>query len=331
MTICRCGGCCTTLRGEVICGPMFDLVVVDRRKQQQSASLEEGGAEEEGATLNGEAAPVHRHLGVIRTFSPRPRPVYITIKLFLAAWILAILTMSIDRVTYPNFWLAYLTHWGYVITAMYGVMSPICAMYLALRPPPPESVNTLTCCGTGGGGVAGFLVKTTWALLAIVVPAEVIITILFWALEYEAGESISYVTVMVHGGTMILLFIDGFVLSRIPLRLKQFVFFETFSSLYLLWNIIHAYSGIGNPYDGVSQDDDAIYSSLDWNTTPTKAIIMSVLVLLVANPIMYGICWLVSRMLPLRLVEDDGQPKGGRRTLGSMADEEHEQVPVVIH
>ena len=274
MTICRCGGCCTTLRGEVICGPMFDLVVVDRRKQQQSASLEEGGAEEEGATLNGEAAPVHRHLDVIRTFSPRPRPVYITIKLFLAAWILAILTMSIDRVTYPNFWLAYLTHWGYVITAMYGVMSPICAMYLALRPP---ITNTLSCCGAGGGGVAGSLIKTTWALLAIVLPAEVMITILFWALEYESGDIISYVTVMVHGGTMILLFIDGFVVCRIPLRLKQFDFFETFSFMYLLWTIIRAY-----PSDVVSQDDDAIYSS---------NIILFLVVLLVANPIIFGICW----------------------------------------
>ena len=267
---------------------MFDLVVVDRRKQAQSTSLEEEGGE--GATPHGEAAPVHRHLDIIRTFSPRPRPVYITIKLFLAAWILAILTMSIDRVTYPNFWLAYLTHWGYVIAAMYGVMSPICAIYLALRPPTLKSVETLTCCGAGGGGVAGFLVKTTWALLAIVVPAEVIIAILFWALEYEAGESISYVTVMVHGGTMILLFIDGFVLSRIPLRLKQFVFFETFSFLYLLWNVLRAY-----PSDVVSQDDDAIYLS---------NIVLFLVVLLVANPIIFGICWWLSRLLPLRLRAD---------------------------
>jgi hypothetical protein len=178
--------------------------------------------------------------------------------------------------------------------AMYGVMSPICAMYLALRPP---ITNTLSCCGAGGGGVAGSLIKTTWALLAIVLPAEVMITILFWALEYESGDTISYVTVMVHGGTMILLFIDGFVVCRIPLRLKQFVFFETFSFMYLLWTITRAY-----PSDVVSQDDDAIYSS---------NIILFLVVLLVANPIIFGICWWLSRLLSLRLreLEEGGEPK----------------------
>jgi hypothetical protein len=325
----------------VICGPMFDLVVVDRQhnKLESSAAMAaesslEGGMEDGAAPSTGEVAEaVHRrHIDIVRTFSPRPRLVYITLKIFLAAWILAILTMSIDRVTYPNFWLAYLTHWGYTITAMYGVMSPICAIYLALRPP-STNPDTLTCCGAGcgGDGVAGCLIKTTWALLAIVVPAEVMITILFWVLEYESGDSVSYVTVMVHGGTMVLLLIDGFVLSRIPLRLKQFIFFESFSFLYLLWNVIHAYSGIGNPYDGVSQDDDAIYSSLDWNTTPTKAIVMSVLVLLVANPIIYGICWGMSRILSLRLREENGQPiLDGNHDI-AVTDEEHEQIPVVIH
>lgn len=52
--------------------------------------------------------------------------------------------------------------------------------------------------------------------------------------------------------------VDGFVPNPVPLQFKQFVFFQSFSFLYLLWNIIHAYSGIGNPYDGVTQDDDAI-------------------------------------------------------------------------
>ncbi|KAL3759861.1 hypothetical protein ACHAWU_007605 [Discostella pseudostelligera] len=292
---------------------MFDLVVVDRQQKTVSSSLAsessssvEGGSGEAAIPDDGESeasvtvaatatssAAVHHHhqyLDIVRTFSPRPLLLCITIKLFLAAWILAILTMSIDQATYPNFWLAYLTHWGLTVTAMYGVMSPICAIYLAYRPP-ITNLDTLSCCGAGGGGgVVGCLIKTTWAYLAIVVPAEVMITILFWALEYESGDAISYVTVMVHGGTVILLFIDGFVVSRIPLRLKQFVFFETFSFLYLLWNVLRAY-----PSDVVSQDDDAIYLS---------NIVLFLVVLLVANPIIFGICWWLSRLLPLRLRAD---------------------------
>ncbi len=315
---CRCC-CCTVLRGEVICGPMFDLVVVERHPRTNNnesaydsssaaaatrTSLEGGAGAAATPPPNGEDAPPpsaaqqhrRRHLDVIRTFSPRPRPVYIALKIFLAAWILAILATSVDQAAYPSFWLAYLTHWGYTFTAMYSVMSPICAIYLALRPPPTTTTTS---------GVATCLAKTTWALLALVVPVEITITILFWLLEYHPGDGVSYVSLMVHGGTAILLLLDGFVLSRIPLRLKQFIFFESFSFLYLLWNVVHAISGIGNPYDGVTQDDDAIYSSLDWNTAPAKAIIMSVLVLLVANPIIFGICWWLSRLLPLRLSREE--------------------------
>lgn len=330
-----CIRCCTTLKGEVY-GPMFNLVVVDAPNQPSSPS-----PSTEPATLD-----------IVRTFSPRPRLLYITLKVFLAAWILAVLTMSIDRVKFPSFWLAYLTHWGLTLTALYFVMSSICALYLALRPPPTPATNEnrvdtfLSCCGGsggGGGGVAGCLVKTTWALLAIVIPGEVVITILFWALVYD-GKPVTYVTAMVHGGTMILLLIDGFVLSRIPLRLKQFVFFESFSLLYFLWNIVHAYSGIGNPYNGVSQDDDAIYESLDWNTDPTMAIAVSVMALFVANPIIFGICWWLSRLLPMRLREDNinnyyghnndgGQLKQeeGEQNNVTTSDEHHEQISVVIH
>ena len=321
----HCSCCCTTLRGDVICGPMFDLVVVDRQHHKlesssaaATAASEVGGAGEvaipDGNSAVVAADTVHHHLDIVQTFSPRPRLVYINLKMFLAAWIIAILTMSIDQATYPNYWLAYLTHWGFTIAAMYAVMSPICAIYLALHPP-STSPDTLTCCGTGSGGVAGCLVKTTWALLAIVVPAEVMISILFWGLEYESGDSVSYVTVMVHGGTMVLLLIDGFVLSRIPLRLKQFVFFESFSFLYLLWNVIRAY-----PSEIVSQDDDAIFSS---------SIVLFVVVLLVANPIIYGFCWLLSRLLQLRLRSEDGnfQQKVDENDVN--ADDVHEQVPDV--
>lgn len=86
-------------------------------------------------------------------------------------------------------------------------MSVISFVYLARR-------------GTLEGRV-GLLVKTTWALCAIAIPSEVMITILFWVLEFDG--TVRYVSVMVHGGAAILIMIDAFILSRMPLRMKQFI------------------------------------------------------------------------------------------------------------
>ena len=109
---------------------------------------------------------------------------------------------------------------------------------------------------------------------------------------------------MVHGGALALVAIDAFLLNRTPLRMKQFVWFELFSICYILWTVIHAYSGIGNPYnDGVDKSDDAIYESLAWKNDTTRAVIMSVGVVFVANPIVFLFCRFVSRLPPRRLCE----------------------------
>lgn len=132
------------------------------------------------------------------------------------------------------------------------------------------------------------------------------ICILFWILEFDGTPE--YVSIMVHGGAMVLIAIDGFLLSRIPLRMKQFVLFELFSFLYILWTIIHAYSGTGNPYnESGEQDDDAIYASLAWQNDTGRAVIMSVGVLLVANPIIFLLVRLVSRLPRRRFCEGEIQ------------------------
>lgn len=257
-----------------------------------------------------------RHLDIVQTFSPRPHVLCITAKIFLAAWILAILALSVEEEMFKSFYMAYLTHWGYSITSMYAIASLICAVYLAVRHRSSLSANNITtpltcCCGAGsGGGVAGFLIKTTWALFSIALPVEIAIAILFWTTVYEfkSSEAVTYVTGMVHGGTAVLLLLDGFVMSRIPLHWRQFVLFETFCILYIVWNVAHAFSGIGNPYDGVTQDDDAIYPMLDWKPTQgtyAKSILLAVGFLVVGNPIVFGICWRLSRLLPLRLMKED--------------------------
>ena len=107
---------------------------------------------------------------------------------------------------------------------------------------------------------------------------------------------------------MVLIMIDGFLLSRLPLRMKQFIFSEIFAFLYQLWSVIHAFSGIGNPWRAEDDDDDALYDSLAWKNNTVFAVVMSVAVLLVFNPIIFLLCRAVSRLPPRRFCgEGEGQ------------------------
>lgn len=233
-------------------------------------------------------------LNIVRTFSPRPHIAYIIAKLFILAWTIAILHLSITTATYQFFWMAYLTHWGVLFSTAYALMSAFSAIYLALRPPVDAGVLK--------GGI-GFMIKTTWVLFATAAPAEVIIAILFWVLEFDG--TLTYKTFMTHGGLMILVLIDGFVLSRIPIRMKQLIFIEVLAILFILWTVIHAYSGIGNPYkDDGSRDDDALYESLRWKTNTSGTAILSVLVVFVLSPLVFLLCRALSRLLPRRLCEN---------------------------
>lgn len=266
---------------------MFDLVELEH-----SASV---GEEGEGKV---DASVTARLLDIEKTFSPSPRLPYIGAKLFLMTWVISVMALSIKNAIHQSFWLAFLTHWGLVLTSLYFIMSVVCAVYFAMHP--PENTGELK------GGV-GLLVKTTWALFAIVLPAEVVITLLFWVLQFDGTAT--YVDVMAHAVVMVLIAIDG-ILSRIPLRMKQLLIYEVFTALYVIWNVVHAYSGIGNPYvDDGSQDDDAIYPSLKWKKNPGSSTILSVLVLFVVNPIVFMLCRAVLRLFPRRLYENSDKER----------------------
>ena len=280
MTATRCGA----IRWEIR-GPMFDLV------ERDSSTITDVDA----------TTPPVVCLDVIETFSPHPRMPYIATKAVLAGWIGSVLGMSIMKQKHKSFFLAYLTHWILVIALGYIIVSTLCAVYLAHRPPARSD---------GLDGNAGAFVKCTWTLFAIAAPGQVMVTILFWTLEYDPDKTvITYLTLMTHGIVMVLIMIDGLVLSRIPLRMKQVVFSETVTFLFALWTVVHAFSGMGNPYaDGedATRDDDAIYNSIAWKDNPDGAAIVSVVVLFVVNPVIFLAYRTLSRLLPRRLCEDGG-------------------------
>lgn len=141
-------------------------------------------------------------------------------------------------------------------------------------------------------------------LFAISLPTEILIAILYWTLQFDG--SIDYVSGMLHAGIIGPLLIDGFILNRIPLRMKQLIPNLIFCGAYIIWSLIHAYSGMGNPYNnGVDQDDDGIYSSIAWRNNPARSGIICGGVFFIGYPVIFMICRLLSRLPPMRCCEEE--------------------------
>mmetsp|Transcript_17171 Transcript_17171/g.35844 ORF Transcript_17171/g.35844 Transcript_17171/m.35844 type:complete len:327 (-) Transcript_17171:223-1203(-) len=235
---------------------------------------------------------------VVATFSPRPRAGIIPIKLLFTTWVITIMAVDITQAENPDFWLAYLTYQCWVITCTYFACSSVLSIYLAFKSRGEENGEKVLSVLKRW---PGFFVKATWALFSIALPTEIVIFLLYWTLIYEGVTT--YRGVMFHGGGIILLLIDGFLISRIPLRIKQFILFECYALFYFAWSSIQAFSGMGNPdrNEGVD-DDDAIYSSIKWKNDTESVLILSAVALLVINPLVFFICWCVSWITPKRLV-----------------------------
>ena len=151
-------------------------------------------------------------------------------------------------------------------------------------------------------------------MFAIAFPAEVAIGSFYWPLRFK--DSVSYDDLVLHGVGAVLIFFDAIVIIRIPLRMKQFVFYETFSLVYVSWTLVFTYSDLTNPFHDAGEiDDDAIYTTLRWKRNTTQVIVFVTLFLLVVNPTVFLLCRWVSRIMPKRLVvieENEGDVELGK-------------------
>lgn len=100
-----------------------------------------------------------------------------------------------------------------------------------------------------------------------------------------------------NGTGIVILLIDGILVNRMPLRMKQFYLYQAFVALYFVWSVAFAFSGLANPYN----EDKTIYSWLDWKTDTASAIMLALFVLIIVNPAVFVFCRSLSRLLPRRL------------------------------
>merc|ERR1712232_685501 len=101
------------------------------------------------------------------------------------------------------------------------------------------------------------------------------------------------------GGTiLVLVWLDGLAVNRIPVRLRHWTEFSLpFYLAYTVWTVLQSplVFDVDNPdNDGGGDggdDDDKIYAVLDWASSPAMAVGLVSVILFVFSPVVHGILW----------------------------------------
>ena len=206
--------------------------------------------------------------------------------------------LAVDLYWYPPhnlyIYMGYLTHWGHLLSICYLGASLACAVTLPARTEPSQEA-TATATKIMPIATPTRLVRATWALYSLAAPLEVAICLLYWSAVAAPGPSaFAYASVMEHGGVAALVLLDGNLVGRVPIRVKQMVFLMLVCFCYLVWSAIDAALGIGNGEWGPAYTDDALYPVLNWNSDRETAATVSAVAICLVAPGCFGACWCLS-------------------------------------
>jgi hypothetical protein len=225
-------------------------------------------------------------LDLEKTFKPEPKFAFLFIKMFFLLWIVSVNCLTIVRSESPGFWPALLGNWTATGVTLYFLAS--------------LSVMTIVPISQTEG--TKIWIRMTWVLYTLTLNLGLIVTFLFWFLENDGG-AVTYVNVMQHGIFFLFVLIDGMLINRIPIRLKQLLCLEAIGGLYLIWTIIHAVTSVGNPLSNSGNpdnDDDALYDVVNWKLRAGIAVILSIILAIFAVPILYLFLWVLSLLFKPR-------------------------------
>jgi hypothetical protein len=198
-------------------------------------------------------------------------------------------------ITYPHkpraFRLSYLTIWSLIWAIIYSMSSLYLSISTALFRKQPQE---------GGGEEQQQqppyrLTYWTWVWYSVGVNNAIIVTALFWGTEYspERYPTLDFNSYMDHGGSAILLLVEGLLINRVPIRLKHYFVVLLLAVLYVAWSAIHDVILTVNPARG---EDEPLYPVLAWETDMTGAVTISVMVLFVAMPLVQVFVWFLSTL-----------------------------------
>ena len=184
---------------------------------------------------------------------------------------------------HPAFFLAFLTNWGLLFSCLFTIMSFINSMAPPAQPKrPSDSVSTW--------------IKVTWLLFAVASEFTLIVTLLYWSLDYEPGapnNDLGFVNIFTHAGVL-LVWPLGLLVDCIPVRLKHMMVSAFLAACYVLWLVIHQLAtDIGNP-NNPETDDDLLYEAVDFKEKTAFSTILVLLVIFVITPLMHLLLWSLS-------------------------------------
>jgi hypothetical protein len=227
-----------------------------------------------------------RIIDIPESFAP-PSCRALLYKLFYCTLCVGTIVYTIIDYDYnKGFYFAYLTYCGAIFCCFYSMLSLFNTVF-ASRTGQPRPDATVSC-----------RIRTTWILFALSAQTSFVTMILFWALQFDPADSVTYSTVVPHGVLFIFTVIDGLYVNRIPLRLMHwFGFILPFDIAYMVWTIIQSFFDVENPAhdNDPTTNDDAIYAGvLEWSNDWTTALFWSLITVFVIGPLLYILLWTMS-------------------------------------
>ena len=255
---------------------------------------------------NGQTIDLHQSL------APKPRLLCGAIKACILCWFITFCTIEIFTDGRGLYWFIFLTHWGLLLMYLYMALTTfafIRRVYLEKKYPERVPENNHTT-----------LTRTISIVGVLGINIEVLIILIYWLTIYD-GRAISFNNLEKHGILGFLLMIDVLVIHRVPIRIKHIFPQFAFCIVFLVWSVIHAVADIGHPEsdNDPETDDDAIYSTVNWNKRPGAAGVMVGFLLLIVTPLIFFVLFGISLLIKPRYCSEVEEKK-------AYADEEEEGV-----
>lgn len=185
----------------------------------------------------------------------RRTPLVLVTKFVACAYIVSTQVLAVLATEDIAFFWAYLTTVIGSFSCIYSVIS-VCNSIIPVSQPDGECVQVR--------------IKFMWIMFVLSVFGQAFITLLFWSLEYEWGHPVEYLDIARHGIVFVVVFLEGFVVNRIPLRWMHIWLCWALTLAYITWSVLHGplVFDMGNPLrndNDPSTNDDALYPALSWD------------------------------------------------------------------
>ena len=175
-------------------------------------------------------------LDIQKSFCPNTS-FHIICKLLLTGFVVFDSVYSFFIFPWKVLFFGYLTHWALTTAVIYMIVSLINSFF-PIKTQPYVRPNTW--------------IRISWVLSELALHAEIVATVLYWGLEYDPSEygGLTFARVMNHGGVTIIVALDMFLINRVPVRLKHWLYVFLYDLLYFVWIFTHTYANIGHPKEG---------------------------------------------------------------------------------